>query len=133
MNLWQYIFMAYQRIVELKKLAALVVLVTLPAFSYGALSRGAAIILGDGIMPSVDIQQLAGDKSMATWFLTMGAIAICSWTWIFRWLLDQLKEQRNVNAILVQKLLEHSDKDNHELRVLLNQTVAVLDRVSAKL
>lgn len=121
--------------VMIKKLFALILLTTLPAISYGALSSAWVILAADipGVPIPIDIQQLASDKSMATWFLTMGAIAIGSWTWIFRWLLTQLADQRIANAALVQKLLDRGERDNEKLAMLLERTVAVLDHVQAKL
>lgn len=111
-------------------ISALVALTLLPAVAFAGAS-GAWMIIGQ-VAPLEAADKLA-DKGMAAWFLALAAIAIGSWTWVFRWMVSQLEAQRAANAELVRQILEYHKSDNTSLRDMLGQTTAALNLVASKL
>lgn len=53
---------------------------------------------------------------------TISAVAIGSWTWIFKWMVNQLELQRQAHAQAQSQLIQYM-KDDHTLIVATNQAL----------
>lgn len=95
----------------------LIVLTLIPAVSTAAV-LGVEHIPTDGFNP---LQSFGGT--------TISAVAIGSWTWIFKWMVNQLELQRQAHATAQSELIKYM-KDDHTLLVTTNQQlVTTLARV----
>lgn len=75
------------------------------------------------------VEHLAG-QSVAYWFLALAAISIFSWTWILKWIINQLEQQRAANAEITARLLTYMERDHADMKGVLVQVTAVLQQVS---
>lgn len=64
---------------------------------------------------------------------TISAVAIGSWTWIFKWMVNQLELQRQAHSAAQSQLIEYM-KDDHALLVSTNgQLVSALGKAMTTL
>ena len=116
--------------------AGIITLVLLPSVAVGA-SSAAIAILADlevvNAIPGLREAEMLGDKSVSYWFIALAAIAILSWTWIVKWLIHQLEQQRTANAELTKSLVEYLAKDHAGTLQALTQNSLILERVVDKL
>lgn len=117
-------------------LIGLMCLTILPSIAVGATFSGYVILAADpaaAMIPySGEIDYIA-HQNLAYWFIALAAIAITSWTWIFRWLIHQLEAQRNSNAATTAQLMAYMEKDHTAMREMLTRNAAVMQRVLSRL
>lgn len=97
------------------------------AFAAGAISFHIAQI------QAIEAAEQLGGKNLAYWFLALAGIAIASWTWILKWLLEQLESQRAANGATTDRLIGFMEKDHAEMRLLLGKTTEIMERLSTML
>lgn len=109
-------------------------LVLLPSFAVASIvaSLPNSPLAQTGIPFDPAIQYLA-DKNMNYWFLALSAIAIASWSFIAKWLLQQLESQRIVNTELVNRLVGYMEKDHAQTVIAMNVSSGILAQVVEKL
>ena len=112
---------------KLRLTLAILLVAVLPSVAIGAVGVASGAIL---FQP--EVEYLAG-KSMAYWFLALAAVAIASWSFIVRWLLNQLESQRTVNADVTNKLIAYMEGDHAKMIVVTEKVLLVMDRVLERL
>jgi hypothetical protein len=112
----------------IRSTAAVIALSVLPSF------MGWALLLAQapGLPYDSTVSALA-DKNMNYWFLALAAIAIASWSFIAKWLLNQLESQREANAQLVTKLVNYMEVDHAKTLVVMDSVTKILADVVKKL
>jgi len=105
---------------------AVVLFSLLPSFAVAALMLAEA---PPAIFPGQEVANYLADKSINYWFLTLAGIAIGSWTWIAKWLIQQLEAQRAVNAATTDKLVRYMEEDHSKTLVVMQQVTAILSEV----
>jgi hypothetical protein len=106
---------------------AILLVALLPSFALGAVG------VASGAIPfQPDVEYLA-NKNIAYWFLALAAISIASWSFIVRWLLNQLESQRNVNADVTNKLIAYMEGDHAKMIVVTEKVLLVMDKVLDRL
>jgi len=112
---------------KLRLTLAILLVAILPSVSLGAVGIAA------GAIPfQTEIEYLA-NKNIAFWFLALAAISIASWSFIVRWLLNQLESQRTVNADVTHKLITYMEGDHAKMLVVTEKVLLVMDKVLARL
>jgi len=107
-------------------LASLLVTV-LPGIALGAVGIAA------GAIPFEPEVEYLANKNIAYWFLALAAISIASWSFIVRWLLNQLESQRSVNANVTNKLIAYMEGDHAKMLVVTEKVLIVMDKVLERL
>lgn len=108
--------------------AAVIALSVLPSVC------GASILLAQAPgLPYEGAVNALADKNMNYWFLALAAIAIASWSFIAKWLLNQLESQREANAALVTKLVNYMEVDHAKTLVVMDSVTKILADVVKKL
>ncbi len=102
---------------------AILLIALLPSVALGAVGVATGAI---PFQPEVDY---LADKNIAYWFLALAAIAIASWSFIVRWLLNQLESQRIVNADVTNKLIAYMEGDHAKMIVVTEKVLLVMDKV----
>ena len=112
---------------KLRLTLAILLVALLPSVALGAVG------VASGAIPfQSDVEYLA-NKNIAYWFLALAAISIASWSFIVRWLLNQLESQRNVNADVTNKLIAYMEGDHAKMIVVTEKVLLVMDKVLARL
>ena len=112
---------------KLRLTIALLLVAVLPSVALGAVGVAA------GAIPfEAEVDYLAG-KNIAYWFLALAAIAIASWSFIVRWLLNQLESQRTVNAEVTNKLIGYMEGDHTKMIAVTEKVLLVMDKVLERL
>ena len=102
---------------------AILLVAVLPSVAPGAVGVASGAI---PFQPEVD--DLA-NKNIAHWFLALTAISIASWSFIVRWLLNQLESQRSVNANVTSKLIAYMEGDHSKMLAVTEKVLLVMDKV----
>lgn len=108
-----------------------VLLVVLPPVGAGA-ALAAVHILAEvpGVPPAVSgVADQIGDKSLAYWFVTLAGVAIGSWTWILKWLINQLAEHRKAATDTTDKLIGYLKTDRDEMIKALKDVAGAIDKL----
>lgn len=117
---------------KLHKTSALLTLLTItPMLAVASISHAVALAQLDSA--AVAVGKELGDKSMATWFVALGVIAIGSWFYVFKLTIGQLDQQRAANADLVKQIISGHEADNHDLKELLREAVTAIKAFSNSL
>ncbi len=87
---------------------------------------GSVMVALTELIEPLSAAQSLGDKNLAYWLLTLAGIAIASWTWIFKWLINQLELQRKAHAEAVSKLIEFMTQDHTATTAMLSSSQAAL-------
>ncbi len=103
-----------------------------PDYILPSLALGAVGVATGAIPFGPEVDYLA-DKNIAYWFLALAAIAIASWSFIVRWLLNQLESQRMVNADVTNKLIAYMEGDHAKMIVVTEKVLLVMDKVLDRL
>ncbi len=112
---------------KLRLTLAILLVAVLPSVALGAVG------VASGAIPfQPEVEYLAG-KNIAYWFLALAAIAIASWSFIVRWLLNQLESQRNVNAEVTNKLIGYMEGDHAKMIAVTEKVLVVMDKVLERL
>lgn len=112
---------------KLRLTLAILLVAILPSVSLGAVG------IATGAIPfQTEIEYLA-NKNIAFWFLALAAISIASWSFIVRWLLNQLESQRTVNAHVTNKLIAYMEGDHAKMIVVTEKVLLVMDKVLERL
>ena len=98
-------------------------------FRSQALSPSVALRVTSGAIPFQPEVDYLANKNIAYWFLALAAIAFASWSFIVRWLLNQLESQRNVNADVTNKLIAYMEGDHAKMIVVTEKVLLVMDKV----
>src|SRR5438093_3071810 len=106
---------------------AILLVAVLPSIALGAVGVATGAI---PFQPEVDY---LANKNIAYWFLALAAIAIASWSFIVRWLLNQLESQRMVNADVTNKLIAYMEGDHAKMIVVTEKVLLVMDKVLERL
>ena len=106
---------------------AILLVAVLPSVALGAVGVASGAI---PFQPEVDY---LANKNIAYWFLALAAIAIASWSFIVRWLLNQLESQRTVNADVTNKLIAYMEGDHAKMIVVTEKVLLVMDKVLERL
>lgn len=122
----------------LPMLFACIALTLLPVLAFGASSKAyenlkPVIAQVDPIAGTKAIADELHDKSMAYWFIVLAVIAIGSWTWVFKWMVNQLEQQRAANAELTKSLVGYMEKDHAGTLQALQANTTILSQVVEKL
>ena len=102
---------------------AILLVALLPSVALGAVGVATGAI---PLQPEIDY---LANKNIAYWFLALAAIAIASWSFIVRWLLNQLESQRMVNADVTDKLIAYMEGDHAKMIVVTEKVLLVMDKV----
>lgn len=102
---------------------AILLVALLPSVALGAVG------LATGAIPFQPEVDYLANKNIAYWFLALAAIAIASWSFIVRWLLNQLESQRMVNADVTNKLIAYMEGDHAKMIVVTEKVLLVMDKV----
>lgn len=106
-------------------LSAFVLLVLLPPTAVlGLVTMAVAGEVSNIGMPHQGAVEMLAGKSITYWFISLAAIAITSWTWIFKWMVSQLEKQRDAHQSTTNKLLDYMEKDHTEM-VKATQSVTI--------
>lgn len=108
---------------KLRLTLAILLVAVLPSVALGAVGVAA------GAIPFEPEVEYLANKNIAYWFLALAAIAIASWSFIVRWLLNQLESQRNVNADVTNKLIAYMEGDHAKMIVVTEKVLLVMDKV----
>lgn len=112
---------------KLRLTLAILLVAVLPSVALGAVG------VATGAIPfQPEIEYLA-NKNIAYWFLALAAIAIASWSFIVRWLLNQLEGQRIVNADVTNKLIAYMEGDHAKMVAVTEKVLLVMDKVLERL
>lgn len=112
----------------LQRVAAVIALSVLPSIC------GWSLLVAQPIpIPYEGAIHALADKNMNYWFLALAAIAIASWSFIAKWLLNQLESQRAANAELVTKLVNYMEVDHAKTLVVMDSVTKILAQVVEKL
>lgn len=114
-------------------LLATVSLCLIPCVGVGALTGGLAMMVAQVPSPITGTADQLVGKSLAYWLLTLAGIAIASWTWIFKWLINQLELQRQAHAETTKQLIEFMRQDHTATATMLASTQATLATAQAAL
>ena len=112
---------------KLKLTFAILLIALLPAVALGAVGIAA------GAIPFQSEVEYLANKNIAYWFLALAAIAIASWSFIVRWLLNQLESQRTVNAEVTSKLIGYMEGDHTKMIAVTEKVLLVMDKVLERL
>lgn len=120
-----------------KMIGAIMLLILLPSVAFGAYTWGMLSILP---MPDEHFLQGLADKNLGYWFIALAGIAITSWTFVGKWLLKQLEQQRVANQDTTSKLINYMDTGHTAMisaltegTIVQRQTTSVLEKVLEKL
>src|SRR5947207_2364566 len=108
---------------KLRLTLAILLVAILPSVALGAVGVAA------GAIPFQPEVEYLANKNIAYWFLALAAIAIASWSFIVRWLLNQLESQRTVNADVTNKLIAYMEGDHAKMIVVTEKVLLVMDKV----
>ena len=108
---------------KLRLTLAILLVALLPSVALGAVG------LATGAIPFESEVDYLANKNIAYWFLALAAIAIASWSFIVRWLLNQLESQRMVNADVTNKLIAYMEGDHAKMIVVTEKVLLVMDKV----
>src|SRR5436309_15127032 len=108
---------------KLRLTLAILLVAVLPSIALGAVGIATGSI---PFQPEVDY---LANKNITDWFLAPAAIAIASWSFIVRWLLNQLESQRIVNADVTNKLIAYMEGDHANMIVVTEKVLLVMDKV----
>jgi hypothetical protein len=112
---------------KLRLTIAILLVALLPSIALGSVG------VASGAIPfQTDVEYLA-NKNIAYWFLALAAISIASWSFIVRWLLNQLESQRMVNADVTNKLITYMEGDHAKMIVVTEKVLLVMDKVLARM
>jgi hypothetical protein len=112
---------------KLRLTLAILLVALLPSVALGAVGVAA------GAIPFQSEVDYLANKSIGYWFLALAAIAIASWSFIVRWLLNQLESQRMVNADVTNKLIAYMEGDHAKMIVVTEKVLLVMDKVLERL
>lgn len=112
---------------KLRLTLALLLTALLPSVALGAVG------IATGAIPFESEVEYLANKNIAYWFLTLAAIAIASWSFIVRWLLNQLESQRAVNSDVTTKLIAYMEGDHAKTLVVTEKVLLVMDKVLERL
>jgi fructose-specific phosphotransferase system IIC component len=114
--------------------AAFMATALLPTIALGAAGAGVHIITADAssAFPYAGAVEALADKSMAYWFLALAGLAIGSWTWIVKWLIKQLEDQRAAHANTQNQLINFMEKDHADMRLIMGRNIELIDRLTDK-
>ncbi|MEQ1862010.1 MAG: hypothetical protein ABMA13_18990 [Chthoniobacteraceae bacterium] len=112
---------------KLRLTLAILLVAVLPSIALGAVG------VATGAIPFEPAVEYLANKNIAYWFLALAAIAIASWSFIVRWLLNQLESQRNVNADVTNKLIAYMEGDHAKMIVVTEKVLLVMDKVLERL
>jgi len=112
---------------KLRLTLAILLVAILPSVALGAVGIAA------GAIPFESEVEYLANKSIAYWFLALAAISIASWSFIVRWLLNQLESQRSVNANVTNKLISYMEGDHAKMLIVTEKVLLVMDKVLARL
>lgn len=112
---------------KLRLTLAILLVAVLPSVALGAVG------VATGAIPfEPEIDYLAS-KNIAYWFLALAAISIASWSFIVRWMLNQLESQRTVNTDVTNKLISYMEGDHSKMLVVTEKVLLVMDKVIERL
>ncbi len=112
---------------KLRLTIALLLVALLPSIALGAVGVATGAI---PFQPEVDY---LAEKNVAYWFLALAAVSIASWSFIVRWLLNQLESQRAVNSDVTTKLIAYMEGDHAKMIVVTEKVLLVMDKVLERL
>lgn len=113
-----------------KLLLALMSAVFLPVVALASGKNGYDTIIAQSSPLPPGVAEAAGhlaDKSMAYWFISLAIVAAISWTWIVKWIINQLEQQRAANVELNTKLLGYVSNDHTNSQVALQRVASALE------
>ena len=110
-------------------LIACILLVFLPVL---AIAAGAAAMTPE-LLPGLQAAEALADKSMAYWFVCLAVVSIGSWTWVFKWMIQQLSEQRTAHADATRQLVGYLTTDHTMMVQVVTKATDALEQVSHKL
>ncbi len=106
---------------------AILLVAVLPSVALGAVG------VATGAIPFESEIDYLASKNIAYWFLALAAISIASWSFIVRWMLNQLESQRSVNADATNKLISYMEGDHSKMLVVTEKVLLVMDKVLERL
>jgi len=112
---------------KLRLTLAILLVAVLPSVALGAVG------VATGAIPFQPEVEYLANKNIAYWFLALAAIAIASWSFIVRWLLNQLESQRTVNADVTNKLITYMEGDHAKMIAVTEKVLLVMDKVLERL
>ena len=112
---------------KLRLTIAILLVALLPSIALGAVG------VATGAIPFQSEVEYLAEKNVAYWFLALAAISIASWSFIVRWLLNQLESQRAVNSDVTTKLIAYMEGDHAKMIVVTEKVLLVMDKVLARL
>ena len=112
---------------KLRLTIAILLVALLPSIALGAVG------VATGAIPFQSEVDYLAEKNVAYWFLALAAISIASWSFIVRWLLNQLESQRAVNSDVTTKLIAYMEGDHAKMLVVTEKVLLVMDKVLARL
>lgn len=80
-----------------------------------------------------EVADRLADKNMSYWFICLAVVAIGSWSFIAKWLINQLEGQRKTNAELVDRLVNYMSADHARTIVVAETVTTTLARLVEKL
>lgn len=123
-----------------KIIGAFLILTLIPCVVFG--SFGAAYVLAQAgpVETGKEIVEGLANKSLSYWFIALAVVAITSWSFMAKWLINQLELQRDANSILTNKLIGYMEKDHTamvqvvtEVAAVQKQTASILERAIRRL
>lgn len=78
-----------------------------------------------------DVEALA-NKSVSYWLVALALFSISSWTFIVRWLLNQLMEQRAASTKATSELISYMKEDRTNQMILMTKVSALLEKLTNK-
>jgi hypothetical protein len=115
----------------IRLILAILSFVFMPVVAFASAKVGYDGILAQTAPNPTDIAAAAdhlANKSMAYWFVCLALVAAGSWTWIAKWLINQLEQQRTTNADINKQLIDYISKDHAASQVALREVTSCIER-----
>jgi hypothetical protein len=116
-----------------KLLFGCISLVLLPVIAVASAAAAVSATVSHDMIPLLQTAEAIADKSMAYWFISLAVVSIASWTWVFKWLIQLLGEQRTAHADATKQLVGHLITDHVMMVQVVTKSTEALEQLSKKL
>jgi hypothetical protein len=76
-----------------------------------------------------DVEHLS-KQGIEYWFVALAVLAILSWSFIVKWLINQLESQRAAHAAITDRLINYMQEDHAKMMGMIEGTTKAIDRTN---
>lgn len=101
--------------------------ILLPSMAIGS------IVLAQTPLTNPEVVKTLAGQDISYWLIALATVCISSWTFVVKWGLNQLENQRSSNATLVTQLVTYMKEDHATALVVMEKVTGVMERLVSHL